>query len=135
MQKTKLGVSVGLLGAALYFLGAISILPAFLLAGYVLFVEENEWLKKTAVKMVTIIVVFNVLKVAVEMLQDVFSSLDIIARWFINTNIVVPLNLDGLISIALSFILNLLLVVMGFSALSMGTLKIKFLDNIINKHM
>lgn len=49
MEKTKLGVSVGIFGAFLYvaalFGGYIAIT---LLAGYVLLMESNEWLKKTA---------------------------------------------------------------------------------------
>ena len=36
MNKIKLGVSAGLTGAILYFLGAISIIPAVILAGYIL---------------------------------------------------------------------------------------------------
>lgn len=137
MQKSKLGVSVGLLGAALYFLGAISILPAFLLAGYVLIAEDNEWLKKAAVKMVIIVITFNVLIIAVGLFQNVFSSLNIVLGWFkfIHANITVPLNLDSLILIILSFMKNLLLVVMGLSALSMGTVKLKVFDNILNKHL
>ena len=44
MNKIKLGVSAGLAGAILYFLGAISIIPAVILAGYILLKEENDWL-------------------------------------------------------------------------------------------
>ena len=44
MQKTKLGISVGLLGAAIYFMGLFGgYLVAVLLAGYILMFEENEW--------------------------------------------------------------------------------------------
>ena len=51
MQKTRLGISVGLLGAAIYFMGLFSgYLLAVLLAGYVLLFEENSWLRKNAVK-------------------------------------------------------------------------------------
>ena len=39
--KTKLGISLGLLGAALYFMGLMGITPLVLLAGYVLLFEEN----------------------------------------------------------------------------------------------
>ncbi len=46
MQKTKLGVSVALMGAALYFLGLFSgYVALIILAGYVLLMEENVWLK------------------------------------------------------------------------------------------
>lgn len=135
MQKTKLGISVGLLGAALYFLGALSIIPAFLLAGYVLLMEDNEWLKKTAVKMVIMIIVFNILYLAVGMVQNVFDSLDIIFGWITPFRIDVPLNLDQLARIVLVILRDLILIISGFNALTMGTIKSKFMDNIINKHM
>lgn len=52
MQKTKLGISVGLLGAIIYFtsLFGSSYLIAILLCGYILLVEDNPWLRKTSVK-------------------------------------------------------------------------------------
>lgn len=134
MQKSKLGISVGLLGAALYFIGAISMLPALLLAGYVLLIEENEWLRKVAVKMVAIVVVFGILSIAFGLLQDAFYVVNIIANWFTPSVITMPLRLDSLLITALSVIENLLLVFMGFSALSMGTVKFKAVDDIINKH-
>ncbi len=56
VQKTKLGISVGLLGAAIYFMGLFSgYMVAVLLAGYVLLFEENEWLKKSAVKAIAVV--------------------------------------------------------------------------------
>ena len=50
MQKAKLGISVGLLGAAIY-LTALSgsLLGLLVLAGYVLLVEDNQWLRLSAV--------------------------------------------------------------------------------------
>ena len=53
MQKAKLGISVGLLGAAIY-LTALSgsLLGLLVLAGYVLLVEDNQWLRLSAVKAV-----------------------------------------------------------------------------------
>ena len=56
MQKTKIGMTVGLLGAAIYFIGLFSgYLTVVLLIGYVLLFEENEWLRKSAVKAVALI--------------------------------------------------------------------------------
>lgn len=43
-------MSAGLAGAILYFLGAISIIPAVILAGYILLKEENDWLKYSGSK-------------------------------------------------------------------------------------
>ena len=42
MQKARLGVSVGLLGSAMYLISLFSgFLPAVVLAGYVLLCEQN----------------------------------------------------------------------------------------------
>ena len=60
MQKTRLGISVGLLGAATYFAGLFSgLLAALLLAGYVLMFEENEWLRRSVVKAITLTILFQ----------------------------------------------------------------------------
>ena len=43
MQKTRLGISVGLLGAGVCFLGLVGgYLVTAILAGYILLFEENE---------------------------------------------------------------------------------------------
>ena len=53
MEKSKLGISVGLLAALLYFLGLLSgYLVTVLVAGYILVAESNLWLRKSAVKAV-----------------------------------------------------------------------------------
>src|SRR5574344_1340231 len=49
MEKTKLGIPVGLLGAAMLFACYFGgYLVSFVLAGYILLFEENAWLKRTA---------------------------------------------------------------------------------------
>lgn len=136
MQKTKLGISIGLTGAAMYFLGAISIIPAFLLAAYVLLMEDNDWLKKSAVKMMAIVIVFGALSVGVDLVQDVFGVLRGIVGIFADyANVRVPLNLDTIAEYIIAFCKSLLLILMGFKALTMGTMKVGFLDKIISKHM
>ena len=60
MQKAKLGISVGLLGTAIY-LTALSgsLLGLLVLAGYVLLVEDNQWLRLSAVKAVAVYLFFT----------------------------------------------------------------------------
>lgn len=136
MQKTKLGVSVGLLGAALYFLGAISMLPAFLLVGYVLLFESNEWLKKTAVKMAVIVISFSLLFVAIDMIYDIFSFANAVLGLIrIPFTLGFPLGIDSMLKSALSFFESLLLLVMGISALSQGSVKVNFFDKIVDKNI
>lgn len=135
MQKTKLGLSVQIVGAALCFLGCISYLPAVLLAGYVLLFEENEWLKKTAVKMMIVTITFTLALVGVGLIQDVFGLLDACIGWILPFNVDVPFNLDIILRYIFSFLQDFILIVMGFKALSLGTIKSNFIDKIIDKHM
>lgn len=136
MLKTKLGVSIALVGAAMYFLGAISFTPAVLLAGYVLIAEENEWVKRQAAKMIGVVVLFGLLSIAVGWIDDVVSVLNIIVRWF-NSDVYlsVPANLTSLCRYIISIAKEVLLLVMGFRALGMKNVKIGLIDKPLDKFM
>ena len=106
MQKTRLGISVGLLGAAIYFMGLFSgYLLAVLLAGYVLLFEENSWLRKNAVKAMSVMAVFSLS------------------------------NLISAAVAALNIIEKLLIIGLGVKALTQGTIAVPVVDNLINKYM
>lgn len=136
MEKTRMGISVGLLGAALYFMGLINIVPLILLAGYVLLFESNEWLKKCAVKSVIIYVAFGLILVLLGMIDDVFGFLNVIIAWFPGAfRLDFPGGIDSLISNAVSLIRSLLLVVLGFTALSQGSVKVGKIDNMVDKNV
>ena len=89
MQKTRLGISVGLLGAAIYFMGLFSgYLLAVLLAGYVLLFEENSWLRKNAVKAMSVMAVFSLLITVLNsfptlsaLLMMLFQFLVVVSMW------------------------------------------------------
>ena len=85
MEKTKLGVSVGIFGAFLYvaalFGGYIAIT---LLAGYVLLMESNEWLKKTAVKAVATLACFSFLSLLVGLIPDAVDVITGVFNVFFN---------------------------------------------------
>lgn len=136
MQKTKLGVSVGLVGAALYFLGVINLIPAFLLAAYVLLKEENSWLKKTSIKMMTIVIAFGILSMGVSIINYIVDVLNLMINWFTYTTIAIriPLNLTSALSDCIFIVKNGLLILFGLRALKLDTLQSKHLDNIIDKH-
>ena len=47
MQKTKIGISVGVMGAVMYFASLFGgYIPMLLLAGYIFLREENIWLSR-----------------------------------------------------------------------------------------
>lgn len=136
MLKTKLGISIALVGAAMYFLGALSFIPAVLLAGYVLIAEQNEWLKRQAAKMIGVVVVFGLLSIAVGWIDDVVSILNIIVRWFDkDVYLSVPANLTSLCQYIISVVKEVFLLVMGFMALGMKSVKLGVVDKQLDKFM
>lgn len=136
MLKTKLGISIALVGASMYFLGAISFIPAVLLAGYVLIAEENEWVKRQAAKMVGVVVLFGLLSLAVGWIDDFVGMLSIIVRWF-NQDVYlsVPANLTSLFRYIITILKEVLLLVMGFRALGMKNVKLGLIDKPLDKFM
>lgn len=136
MLKTKLGISIALVGAAMYFLGAFSFTPAVLLAGYVLIAEENDWVKRQAAKMIGVVLLFALLSIAVGWIDDVVSVVNIIVRWF-NPDVYlsVPANLTSLCRYIISLAKEVLLLVMGFRALGMKSVKLGFIDRPLDKFM
>lgn len=137
MQKTKLGVSVGLLGAAIYFMGLFSgYLVAILLAGYVLLCEDNEWLKKSAVKAVSVMVLFSFLVTVVNLIPNAISIIDYIVSMFGGNFYVAFLsNLVSAVVAVLDIIEKLVLLGLGAKALNQGTITIPVVDRLINKYM
>lgn len=137
MQKTKLGISVGLLGAGLYFMGLFSgYMVTVLLAGYVLLCEENEWLKKAAVKAISVMVLFSFVSAIINLLPNAMSIIDSLVSMFGgNFYIGFISNLVNAVVTALSVIEKLLLLGLGVKALNQGTIAVPVVDGLINKYM
>ena len=77
MQKTKLGISVGTLCAAIYFTGIFGgYFTAVFLAGYVLLVENNEWLRKNAVKAIVLMIIFSIVTAIINLIPDAISCVE-----------------------------------------------------------
>lgn len=137
MQKTKLGISVGLVGAILYLCGFFSgYLATLLIAGYVLLFEENAWLKKTSVRAVVLMVGFSLLYTLVGLIPDLISLVNSVFNVFgghfgiaFITNIInVFRNLLGILEMVVFLLF-------GASALLQKDMKIPGLDDLIEKHM
>lgn len=137
MLKTKLGVSIALVGAAMYFLGAISFTPAILLAGFVLIMEQNDWVRRQAAKMIAVVVFFGALSIMVGWLDDICSILNIIVHWFDKTAnyLYIPANLTSLCQYIITMVKEILLIVMGFMALNMKGIRIGIIDKLLDKFM
>lgn len=137
MQKTKLGVSVAVMGAAMYFFGLFSGYTAMLLfAGYVLLMEENEWLKKTAVKAVATMVAFSLLSVLIGLIPNVFDLIqDICVLFGGEVNFSVIFRIQNLLNSVLRLMETIVFLLLGLKALRQGTIKVPVVDNLVNKSM
>lgn len=136
MEKTRLGISVGLLGAALYFIGLFSLIPLVILAGYVLLFENDKWLKKCAVKSVTVYVAFGLILALSGLVGNTLDFLNVIIGWLPgDLHLGFWNDIDSLISNAINVLRDLALLLLGFSALSQGSVKIGTIDNIVDRNM
>ncbi len=137
MQKSKLGVSVGLLAALLCFsaiFGGYTI--PVLIAGYILIAEENSWLKKTAVKVITLMVAFWLISALVGLIPGAIGVIDSLVSIFDGHFYISFIsNLVSFINVALNFAEKLLFLFLGFKALNQGTVNVPVIDNFINKYM
>lgn len=135
MQKTRLGISAALLGAVVCFSGLFSgYLLVFLLTAYILLMEENVWLKKTAVKTIAVLMAFSLLNAVLGLIPDLISVISSIFNIF-NGSFSIRI-LSSIISAArsvLGFLETLLLLGLGFKALNQGTIKIPMIDKLVDK--
>ena len=136
-MKAKLGVSVGLLGAGIY-LAAIfgGLTPVILMAGYVLLFEENEWLKKSAVKAIAIVLTFAFLVTLINLIPDLLRWIATLVSVFKGTfNYNVLSSIISVITQAIEIIRTCLFLLLGAKALNQGTVAVPVVDKLINKYM
>ena len=137
MQKARLGVSVGLLGSAMYLISLVSgFLPAVVLAGYVLLCEQNVWLKRCAVKAVALLVFFSLLQAPFQLIPNTSSMVN---------NLIFTLSGGlGALSTATVFttiagsveiIKKVIFIILGIKALKQKTIAVPVIDRLIQEHM
>lgn len=137
MQKTRLGISVGMLGAVIYLTGLFSgYVVVVLLAGYVLLFEENGWLKRNAVKAVTLLVFFSFITTLINLIPNAMSCIGYIASMF-GGNFYVGFisNLVSAVVSVIDIIEKLLFIGLGVKALNQGTIAVPVVDELISKYM
>ena len=132
MEKTKLGVSVAAFGAFMFVAAGVGgFVPAVILAGYVLLMESNEWLRKTAVKALATLAVFNFIIALVGVVPDALGA------FYTITSLRIGFLTDlfnGIVRI-LGILKDLAFLGLAFKALNQGTIKIPVVDGIVEKYM
>jgi hypothetical protein len=133
-MKTKLGISVGLFGAAVYLtlhLGGYT--PFFILAAYVLFKEDNEWLRKVVLKAFVFSLICDFATRIVGLVPDAISLMDDLTGIFGKSfRIPVVSNIVSFLRSGIYIIETVVFLLLGFQALKMNDFPIAFVDNIVN---
>lgn len=137
MQKTKLGISVGLLGAAIYFMGLFSgFFITVILAGYVLLVEDNMWLRKNAVKAVVLLTFLTLFTTGINLIPNLIGFINNLAAVFGGKfEIAVLSHIVIVIDSGIDIVEKVLFILLGTKALNQGTIEIPVVDKLIEKYV
>ena len=140
MQKSKLGISVGLLGAILFMAAILEPLAAIIIAGYILIAEENVWLRRTAVKSTVILIAFAALNVIIYLIPDFIDVIEnlicIFKDDYYSGDFVSFINrLVSFISSVFDYIKVILFALLALKSLTQSTIIIPAIDKFINNHI
>lgn len=135
MEKTKLGIPVALMALIVCLLGFYGgYVVAALVIGYVLLKEENEFLKKLALKVLVLLLTFSLLSTLIYLIPNVlnvlYSVIHIFAPEFYVYFIDQIFNVLGNI---LSVVKTLVFLALSFYALQGKEFKIPVLDEQLDK--
>ena len=136
MQKTRLGISVGLMGFITYFACYFGgYLAAILLFGYILLVENNQWLRKTAVKALLLAVAFSLLSALIGLIPDIIDFIGSIVNVFNGSfYLSIVSKIVTVLTSAIGLIKTVLFIILGIKALSQGSITVPVVDDLTNKN-
>ena len=137
MTKTKIGITVGLFAAAIYFAAIFGgYVPVLLLGGYALIAEKDAWLKRVSIKAVAILMMFSFVVTVIGLIPDALAWIASFAYLFegIFSYDKVSQVID-LITNLIDIFRTCLFLVLGVNALKMRDVSIGFIDNMINRNL
>ncbi len=137
MQKTRLGITVGMLAATIYFSGLFSgYLLAVILAGYVLLFEGDQWLRHNAIKAVAVMLSFSLLSAFVDFVPEGLSLLNRICNLLNDSFDYSKVNqYIYLINAIIALIEKILFIILGIKAMGGRSVNVPFVDDLLKKYM
>lgn len=134
MQKTKLGMSIGLLSAVIYFTALFGgYIPLFMIAGYVLIFEQNDWLKRVCFKAVILLIAFSMITAIVGVLPNLMNSFSNFIQIFHGDfSYVLISRIVNIFNDIMSIIKVILFIMLGFKAYKIQDIRISNIDKIID---
>lgn len=136
MQKTRLGISVGLMGFITYF-GCYfgGFIAAILLFGYILLVENNQWLRKTAVKAMILTIAFSLLSAFIGLIPGIIDFIGSIVNVFNGSfNLTFVSKIVTVLTSAIGLIETVLFILLGIKALRQGSINVPVVDDMTNQN-
>ena len=137
MQKTKLGISACLVAAAAYFLGLYSgYIITGLLVGYILLKEEDLWLRRNALRVIVLMLMFSLLGTAIYLIPNLLSLVTELLQVFnVHFTFSVIHNLFNLLSSVIDLVQRFIFISLGILALLKRNVRVPVVDAIINKYI
>ena len=135
MEKTKLGISVALTAVVVtllgyyggYVIGGIAI-------GYVLLQEQNEWLKKHALRVLALMLSFSVASTLLWLIPDVLNLFYSFMELFnVHIYIKVVNSCFNFLGNVLSLLKTVVFVLLAYSAFTQKEFKVPVVDKLIEK--
>ena len=112
------------------------VLNTFLLAGYVILMEEDVWLKATAVKVVSIMTVFSLILAALSIVPDAIGLLNYFVALFGGSfSVLLLTNLVYFLQQFVTLAETVVFLLLALKALKMDTINVPMVDMLITKHM
>ena len=137
MNKSKLGISVGLVGFIVFMMGMFSgYLLTVALGVFILCFEEDRWLRRSAVKAIMVLITFSLLRYAVGIVPELLSIADGCLNLFeVNFDYNIVVRITNVITNIVSFAENIVLLILAILALKQMTIRIPVVDKMINKYI
>lgn len=137
MQKTKLGITISGLAAAIYLTCLFGgYIPGIILTGYVLMVEENEWLRRNAVKAIVLMMIFSVFIYGINLIPNVINCFEDMARAFgVSVEERLITGIFAAVVDVVDILRTIVFLILGLKSLKMRTIIVPSAENIINKIM
>lgn len=136
MEKTKLGISVGLMGALMFLVSLVGgYVAAIVVAGYILLREDDRWLKEVAVKAVAVLGGFGLLSALIGLIPEAFNFLQEIVQLFHGSlDLTVIYRFFNLLTTLLVVVKTVVFVLLAWKALRQETVAIPVIDRLLKKH-
>lgn len=135
MEKTKLGLSVGIVGAATYLLYQFGgYTPALLLVGYILLCETDAGLKRTALTATVIALGYSLLNYVVYLLPNMTGLLTSFLNIFgVYPELYIIDRIFNFLGSVAGFLKGLLMVFLAGASLLSKPVELPFLKKLISE--